>query len=225
MLLATLVVDYPILRETLSHAPNANVTWEQSDLTEAGGHQMLIWVEGDDDTFAAFDAGLESDPTVTVPDRVVEVDDRRLYRLELTADGHRRSVYPTVIEEGGVLQEVTATAEGWYFRIAFPSDEALERFHAFFVDRDLDVELRKLHETREGVDGSGTRSAFGVTERQREALVAAVDAGYLDIPRSCSLAELGEQLDISPNATSERFRRGVRSLVENTVYPDDESSN
>ncbi|MGQ3411063.1 helix-turn-helix domain-containing protein [Natrinema sp. LN54] len=221
MLLATLLVDYPILREALSHTPDVTVTWEQSDLTEDGDHQLLVWVDGDE--FAAFDAALEADPTVTAPVRVVEFDERRLYQLELTPEGHRSSVYPLVIEEGGVLQEVTATSEGWRFRVAFPSDEALERFYAFFVEQDLEVELRKLYEKGESVGGAGTRSEFGVTEYQHEALVAAVDAGYLDIPRSCSLAELGERLDISPNATSERFRRGVKTLIENTVYPADQS--
>ncbi|MFC7026439.1 helix-turn-helix domain-containing protein [Halomicroarcula sp. GCM10025710] len=32
-------------------------------------------------------------------------------------------------------------------------------------------------------------------------------------PRGCSLEELGEQLGISRSATSERFRRGVKNLV------------
>ena len=53
-------------------------------------------------------------------------------------------------------------------------------------------------------------------------LVAAVDEGYLDIPRSCSLAELGTQFDISSNAASERFRRGSKTLIENTLSPDDQ---
>lgn len=219
MLLTTFWVDYPILRETLSHAPDVEITWERSDLTADGDHQMLVWADGDE--FEAFDAGLENDPTVTTPSQVVEFDDRRLYQLELTPEGRRESVYPNVIEEGGVPQEVTATHEGWYFRIALPTNEAVERFYNFFLDRELDVEIRQLYE--KGETGDGSRSQFGVTDCQREALVAAVDAGYLDIPRSCSLAELGARLDISPNATSERFRRGVKTLVENTVYPDDES--
>jgi len=66
MLLATLLIDYPILRETLSRAPDTKVTWEQSDLTEVGDHQMLVWVDGG---VAAFDAGLETDPTVKAPYR------------------------------------------------------------------------------------------------------------------------------------------------------------
>ncbi|WP_254531435.1 helix-turn-helix domain-containing protein [Natrinema gelatinilyticum] len=59
-----------------------------------------------------------------------------------------------------------------------------------------------------------------MTDRQQETLIVAVDAGCLDIPQSCSLAKLGERSDISSNAASERFRHGVKPLVENTVYPE-----
>lgn len=223
MIFATLLVDYPILRETLSSAPDAIVTWEQSDLTGDGDHRMLVWVDGDDDALEAFDDALEADPTVAEPLRVVDFDARRLYHLELTCEGHRDSVYPIVIEGSGVLQDVTATAEGWFFRVAFPSAETFGRFHEFFVERDLDVEVRQLYEESDAAENSDPPSQFGLTASQRETLVAAADAGYLDIPRSCSLAELADRFDISSNAASERFRRGVRTLIENTIYPEDRS--
>lgn len=213
MLLSTFWIDYPILRNTLSAVPDATVTWEQSDLTEDGDHRMLVWVEGE--SYDTFDTALEDDPTVKPPTRVVEFDDRRLYHLELTPDGRAKSVYPILIEDGSLLRTVTATHEGWHFRAVFPTEGALDRFHRFFVENDVSLELQRLYEERTG-DGD---SQFGLTDQQRETLIAAVDAGYLDIPRSCSLAELGEQFDISPNATSERFRRGVKTLTENTVYP------
>ncbi|WP_436344990.1 helix-turn-helix domain-containing protein [Natronorubrum sp. FCH18a] len=223
MQLATLLVDYPILREALSRAPGVTVRWERSTLTEAGEHQLLVWVDGGDDDLEAFDDSLEADPTVRPPTRTVAFDDRRLYQFALTDEGRRASVHPLVIEEGGILHEVTATYEGWTIRVAFPTDGSLERCYAFFVDRGLTVEVRQLYDNSETAGGPISHPRYGVTERQREALVAAVDAGYLDIPRSCSLAELGDRLGISPNATSERFRRGVTTLVENTVYSDDES--
>ncbi|GAB3676957.1 helix-turn-helix domain-containing protein [Halopiger thermotolerans] len=225
MIFATLLIDYPILRETLERVPDATVTWEQSDLTGDGAHRTLVWVDGDDDALEAFDDALEADPTVAELLRVVEFDDRRLYHLELTCEGHQASVYPIVIEGGGVLRDVTATGEGWFFRVAFPSTETFGRFHEFFAERDLDVEVRQLRDESDAAGDSTTASKFefGLTDRQREALVAAVDAGYLDIPRSCSLAELADRFDISSNAASERFRRGVRTLIENTVYPDDRS--
>lgn len=217
MLIATFRLDYPILRETLSHLPGVSVTWVQSDLTD-GGHKMLVWIETDD--FETFHDGLEDDPTVGTSSRMTAVNGRRLYQLKLTERGHRESVYPLIIEEGIVLDHVTADDEGWEFRATFPDHGALEEFRSFCGEHDIDVELRRLYEERE----TNERPRYGLTDRQRETLVAAVDEGYLEIPRSCSLAELGEELAVSSNAASERFRRGVRQLVENTIHPEAEPS-
>ena len=218
MLIATLRLDYPIMRETLARRPDVYLTWEQSDLTEGGGHKMLVWIESDD--FDAFHEALETDPTVGDFSRRTAFNGRRLYHIGLTEEGHRESLYPLIIEEGIVLDQVTADGDGWKFRITFPDHGALERFQSFCADHDLDVELRRLYEERE----TGERTRYGLTDRQRETLVAAVDEGYLEIPRSCSLAELGEEVGVSANAASERFRRGVKRLVENTVHPEAESS-
>ena len=217
MLVTTFKVDYPILREALSNAPEIELTWEQSDLTDGETHRMLVWADGT--SFGAFEAGLEADPTVKSPTRVVEFDDRRLYQLELTPEGCRASAYPVIVETGGIIQHARATAEGWDIRAALPDEETLDRYHTFFRERDTDIEVKRLYE--EWKPETGVRSQYGLTDRQHETLVAAVDAGYLDIPRSCSLAELGSRFDISSNATSERFRRGAKTLIENTVYPDD----
>ena len=218
MLITTFQVDYPILRTALSNVPEIELTWEKSDLTGEGTQQMLVWIAGT--AFEAFEAGLEADPTVKSPTRVVEFDDRRLYQLELTPKGRRASVYPIIVEAGGFVQDAGATNEGWDIRAVLPDEETLERYHSFFRDRNMDLEVKRLYE--DWAPETDVGSGYGLTERQLETLVTAVDAGYLDIPRSCSLAELGAQFDISSNAASERFRRGAKTLIENTVYPDDQ---
>ncbi|SFC55332.1 hypothetical protein SAMN05444422_11083 [Halobiforma haloterrestris] len=213
MLLATFVIDYPILQETLAESP-ADLEWVQSDLTEDGSHQMLVWIETDD--FESLETRLENDPTVTGTSRMTSLDRRRLYRIELTESGHRSSVYPIVVDRGIVLERVTANRDGWSFRVSFPEYDALEEFRTFCARRDIEIELERLYERREGT----TRSEYGTTERQRELLEAAVETGYLDVPRACTLAELGEELGISSNAASERFRRGASTLIENTLLAD-----
>ena len=218
MLMGTFRLDYPILRETLSRVPDATLTWVQSDLTEDDQHKMLVWLEHDEQS--TFCDGLEDDPTVMSHTRLTAVNGRQLYHLELTDEGHRESVYPVIVEQGIVLDHVTASVDGWEFRTTFPDHDALEQFRSFCADHDLDIALRQLYEEREAVD----HVRHGLTDRQRETLVTAVDAGYLEIPRACSLADLGDQLGISSNAASERFRRGVQTLVRNTVHPDAESS-
>ncbi|MHC3438135.1 helix-turn-helix domain-containing protein [Natrialbaceae archaeon A-gly3] len=191
------------MRETLARHPDVWLTWEQSDITEDGSHKMLVWIESDD--FEGLHETLENDPTVRDFSRRTAFNERRLYHIELTEEGHQMSLYPLIIEEGIVLDHVTADGDGWKLRVTFPDHDALERFQSFCTDHDVDVELRRLYEERETEE----RARYGLTDRQRETLVAAVEEGYLEIPRSCSLAELGEGLGVSSNAASERFRRVV----------------
>jgi predicted DNA binding protein len=58
---------------------------------------------------------------------------------------------------------------------------------------------------------------FGLTPPQREALVAAVEAGYFDIPRDVTTTELAEEFAISDQTFIERLRRPVSNLSEHTV--------
>lgn len=212
MILVEFAMDHPILRETLSNVPDMRLRWERSDPMD-DRIRVLLWAVGGD--FDAFEQGLADDPTVSPPLRVIEFDDRRLYQLELVDEGNETSIYPILVEEGGVIHELTATHEGWEFRAAFPDRRALRRFREFCRDHGIGLDLHGLYEQRD--DPAGAQ--LELTARQRETLVAAVDCGYLEIPRESSLAELAERLGISENAASERFRRGVKQLVENTIRP------
>ena len=52
-----------------------------------------------------------------------------------------------------------------------------------------------------------------LTPVQRETVEAALELGYFDIPRGVSMEELAAELDITPNAVSERLRRAERTLL------------
>lgn len=57
-----------------------------------------------------------------------------------------------------------------------------------------------------------------LTERQREVVVEAVDRGYYDTPRECTLTELADALGIAQSTASETLHRAegaiVRAFVE-----------
>jgi len=52
-----------------------------------------------------------------------------------------------------------------------------------------------------------------LTERQRALLVAAVEAGYYDTPRRCTLTELAEEVGVAKSTCSERLHRIEERLV------------
>ncbi|WP_231186906.1 helix-turn-helix domain-containing protein [Haladaptatus sp. DYF46] len=216
MIIVEFRLDYPILREALGVVPEMEITWEQSDRTAEGRHQILFWAENGD--FDAFEGGLESDPTVATSEEAIEISDQRLYRVELKDEGQRASIYPVLLDEASVLRHVTATHRGWEFRTAFPTKEGFSRFCEHCRSHEIGIVLHRFYEER----GSLDTPQFGLTDPQRETLVTAVDCGYLEIPRENSLADLSDRFDISETAASERFRRGVKTLIECTVYPDDE---
>lgn len=211
MLLVEGRLDHPVLRAALERAPAMEVTWERTDAIDDSRVRILVWAAGGD--FAAFDAGVEADPTVARPCRVIPVDDRRLYQTELVGEGLRTSTYPLMVEEGVVFQELRATVDGWSFRAGFPDRDALGRLVEFCRSHGVGFEFHSIHRADADVD----LPEYGLTDCQRETLVTAAERGYFRIPRECSLSELAAALGVSETAASERLRRGMARLVTRTV--------
>lgn len=53
-----------------------------------------------------------------------------------------------------------------------------------------------------------------LTERQREVVLAAVDHGYYETPRKCSLTELADEIGIAKSTCSGTLQRAEEALVE-----------
>lgn len=56
-----------------------------------------------------------------------------------------------------------------------------------------------------------------LTDRQYEAVVAGVDAGYYETPREGSVEDVGERLDCAPGTAAELLRRAERSVMRDVV--------
>lgn len=215
MILVEFHLDHPVLREALQRTPEMRIEWERSDILESRDRiRVLLWASGGD--FEAFERGLDADPTVTPPSRTVDLGESRLYQLELVDEGWVTSIYPLVSEGGMVIQHCTATHEGWEFRIGFPDSRSISDFFEFCSEQDIGYTIRRIFEEQ----AHGEQSDFGLSAPQREALATALDIGYFDVPRENDLRELGDELEISDSAASQRLRRGVKTLLEETVFRD-----
>lgn len=200
-------IDSPILREALVGAAGTTIAYEEKYVVD-GGIRYFFWAEGGD--VDAFDDALEKDPTVTRPRMLAEVGDRRLYRVDLTEVGQEAATFSTWGELDLVVLDLRATTEGWRARIRFPDRDALGGFLDVCRDRGISFSVEAI------VGGADATEDVGVelTPDQREALATALQAGYFEIPRGATLAEVADPLGISAQATSERLRRGMASLVE-----------
>jgi hypothetical protein len=209
-------LDHPLLRESLRDLPETRLTWERTDRAKGGRVWALLWAEGED--LGAFERATGDDPTVASISRVVESHERRLYKVEIDGDALDET-YPLLVDLGCLVRELSVTQEGWEARIVFPEQSAVDRFFDHCRTDGLSFRIHRVYEERDEAD----RETFGLTDRQLETLRTAVEFGYLDVPRRSTLEDLGDRLGISDTAVSQRFRRGVKRLVENTLSTDAET--
>ncbi|MFC5971680.1 helix-turn-helix domain-containing protein [Halomarina salina] len=213
-------LQQPTLLQSLGAVPSTRVVWERTDSTANDERLVLFWAESDD--FEAFEAAMYDDPTVTAPRTLTTVGERRLYQVEQTGEGVAQSVYPAIVEAGGVVQRCTATHEGWWYRVVFPDNDALNHLHETCTDYDLHFHLERKYEV---TDEDGHSNSVGLTEKQRTMLSHAVEQGYYEVPRETNLDRIADEQGISHQAASERLRRAVDILTRHTIMTTDEQSN
>lgn len=146
--------------------------------------------------------------TVTTLD---EYDDRVLVRLHWS--GLDTPFFELLEESNVVLVEARGTADGWTATLQIPDEAALGAFYETSEQRGLGVELRAINGAR--FDERGDTDMFSAV--QRETLEAAFEAGYFDIPRSVTIADLAEQLGRSEQAVSEALRRAIATYLRTTL--------
>ena len=56
-----------------------------------------------------------------------------------------------------------------------------------------------------------------LTDDQYEPLAAAVERGYYDTPRTCTLTELAEAVGLAKSPTSEKLHRAERTVLKQFV--------
>lgn len=110
---------------------------------------------------------------------------------------------------GGVVRSAVARGAAWTFELRFPDAVTASTFYGTYArDHAFDIEALGSNETSEMTRGSGP------TTKQREALRRAFEAGYFEVPRRTTMADIAAELDISTAALSQRLRRGITSYVD-----------
>ena len=151
---------------------------------------------------AAVADAVRDHPAVVEYENLHATADRALARNEAEETGLYEFVehagvvpdYPVVVRNGWFTVDLTDTRE----RVTGIRDglEAAELPHELVSIVELQDDDRR------------------VTPRQREALDVALQAGYFEVPRESTLAEVAEVLDVDTSTASGLIRRGVGTLVE-----------
>lgn len=197
------------LKYTLETIGDVNFEVERIAAHDSEMVMPYIWATSADPV--ELEQVLAEDPSVDAVEKVAQpADTEALYQMEWI-DSVKALIHILVEEEGSIL-----VAEGrqddWFMRILFPDRDALSRTYYFCEENDLRFDLTRIYNVDEG-----KRGRVGLTDAQEEAITAAYNHGYYEIPRRIDLTELATTLGISHQALSERLRRGNQTLIEDSV--------
>jgi len=98
--------------------------------------------------------------------------------------------------------------DGWFVGDLTASPEQLSAFREELDAGEIAYQLVRIS----GSDGAGG----GLTARQREVVELAVEHGYYDAPRRCTLRELADHLDVNKSVVSRILQRAERHII--TAY-------
>ncbi|MDF9744622.1 helix-turn-helix domain-containing protein [Natrinema salsiterrestre] len=202
-----------VLATAFERAPEATFELESS----VSKTRPSLWVAGVDRETAT-DA-FEADPSVDEADLLVETGSRLLYDVTFTEGTGTTRLWDDLLANGGSLLEARASDGWWQVTVRYRDRDALCDAYDRLVDRGINADLRRVTDVTD-VDDHETR----LTPEQQEALEAALEYGYFEIPRGVSMEELAEELGISHQALSERFRRAYETLVDAELQPPGERS-
>jgi predicted DNA binding protein len=194
------------LYETLSVAPEMSVEVER--VIAHGPDQIMpyFWTSGGD--YEQFDTAAEDDPSIANLERLHEVENAVLYRADWIQ--HVESVAYAYIETEARLLEATGRNDQWELHLRFDTEEDVTQFNDYLNENDLEIDLNRLYEPSH----PSSEAQRGLTDLQRETIIAGLESGYYEIPRKTTPGELAEEFGISQQALSKRFRRAHRALAE-----------
>lgn len=174
----------------------------------------FFWVRGCDPE--EFMAAAEDEPNVEETIELESVEHTALYRANWKPNSE---VINELITSDVTIIRANGTADGWQFEVRMNDRSEFRQLWSVFQTAETQVDLVWIHDLADTLEQKDN----SVTNDQREALLAAYDAGYFEHPRATTLDELGEQFDISSRAVSERIRRGTQNLVRKALLSSDDA--
>ncbi|EMA51307.1 HTH DNA binding domain family protein [Halococcus salifodinae DSM 8989] len=135
---------------------------------------------------------------------VLHADDQRTviqYEISYVPAPHH-----AILSSGNLIQFPLPIRDGWAVADLTTSRERLSQLRDAFEAAEVAYDL--------GVIQQSTDKTALLTDRQREFIVEAVERGYYESPRQCTLTELAESFDVSKGAASGILHRAERRIIK-----------
>lgn len=209
-----LAFDHLPLVDAAAAAPETTLELEVGQPNHSGAPPLVVRATGDD--FDALERALDDAAYLDEWVLVVADDPVREYRLtphashwtEFERATDRPEEFRELARTESVVDRIEVTADGWVQTRRFADRDAFKEYVDFWRETGS-FTLYRLAET------DPERAAGGeLTAGQRDALAAARDLGYFDIPRRATLQDVADELGVSGPALSERLRRATGHLVD-----------
>lgn len=197
------------LHHALSSTPEMVVEIERLVATTKTQVMPYFWVTGGNQE--RFEGAFDDDPTVAHAAKVDQVDGAVLYRAEWTANVE--TIIYAYLEIGATILEATGTNERWKIKMRFDDENDVSEFHEYCKRNDVAFELERLYEQAQPM----ASSQYGLTPKQREALVLAYESRFFDVPQQTTMAELADRVDITQQALSKRLHYAHKNLIGNVL--------
>lgn len=195
------------LKETLSRVPDMVVEIERVVTHSPEQIMPYFWTTKGD--YDQFETAAVEDPSIEHLEKIDEVENAALYRANWVQNAELVIYVYTEIDAR--LLEATGQNDQWTLQLRFDDQEGVDQFRDYIKQNEYNIDLHRIYAPTH----PASEVDQGLTKTQRETLIAGLRSGYYEIPRETTPKELAETFGISPQALSNRFRRGHRALVEN----------
>lgn len=208
---ARIPTDEFALTATFQSCPD--VIFECERIVESAQESVmpLIRVWASDTPRQTLESALADDPSVAEYTLIADYEDEWLYRMEWTR--HIQLILTMLTNAEAIIRNVYGTASGWSLQILFPTRDELTATYEFCAGHDLSFDVVLIRD----FESDQFDSRYTLTHEQYEALMRGFEHGYFAVPRDITAEELADDLKISHQALSERFRRAHAALIEDTL--------
>lgn len=193
--------------EVIERVPDARVELEPA-VANPDNHALLV-IRTDESVYGV-EAALRADSGIGTIERFGERADGWTYRI--TWEGRPRRLFRQFAHADVTVLSMRGRGGRWKLRLLASCREGIARADEIMDKLGCGADCRRVSTLGEEVTQSR------LSDSQREALTMAFEAGYYDIPRGVTSKELADELGISHQALSERFRRAHHALVEDMTF-------
>lgn len=201
----TVTVDSFALGDTFERVSDAEFDTAPVVAHEAGTAIPLLWASTDDQ--GAVEAALQADATTVDACQLSKHEKQSLYRVEWQPDV--QAVVEALLGRHGSLLDAHGSRAGWSFRLLLRNRSGVDALADRCQKLGLDAVVQGL--------AAGFPTGATVSEKQFEALSAALNMGYYAVPRRRTLEDVADEVGVSHQALSERLRRGQQGIIAQLV--------